>query len=231
MLLGTSYATVPARGVPGAVEVATVKVAVLMVDGFIASLKVTFTDLLVQMPVAALAGLVDAIDGGVVSTAFPVVNDHWKLLTSALPERSLAAVVIVPLYTVAAVRFAGVVGVKIALLAPTAYETVPVTGVPPGPVNVKLDAVIVDGSMSSLKVTAICEFNAVFVAPAAGTLSVTVGGVTSGAAPVVKVHAKSLGSALPDESVTAVVIVAVRAVAPGRDGAVGVKTAALELAV
>jgi hypothetical protein len=85
--------------------------------------------------------------------------------------------------------------------------------------------------MSSLKVTAICEFSAVFVAPAAGTLSATVGGVTSGAAAVVKVHTKLLRSALPDRSIAAVVIVAVRAVPAGRDGLAGMKTAALELAV
>jgi hypothetical protein len=103
--------------------------------------------------------------------------------------------------------------------------------VPPDPVNVKLVAVIVDGSMSSLKVTAMWVFRVAFVAPATGTLSDTVGGVTSGAAAVIKVHRKSLTSPLPDKSFAAVVIVAVRAVPAGREEFVGVNTAALELTV
>jgi hypothetical protein len=85
--------------------------------------------------------------------------------------------------------------------------------------------------MSSLKVAVIWVFSAVLVAPAAGTFSETVGGMTSGAAAVEKVHTKLLSSALPDVSVAPVVIVPVRAVPAGKDASVGVKTAALELAV
>jgi len=121
-----------------------------------------------------------------------------------------------------------VVGVKMALFAPAAYDTVPATGAPPGPVSVKLVAVIVDGSMSSLKVAAMWVFRAALVAPAAGTLSDTVGGVTSGVAAVVKVHTKLFRSALPDMSFAAVVIVAVRMVPTGSEAFVAVNTAARE---
>ncbi len=110
----------PVNSVAGVLDAATVIVAALMVVGSMASLKVTLTDLLVHMPVAVSAGLLDTIAGGVVSTPLPVVNIHVKSLTKALPERSVAAVVTVAVYVVPALRVDGVVGVKTALFAPAA---------------------------------------------------------------------------------------------------------------
>ncbi len=54
------------------------------------------------------------------------------------------------------------------------------------------------------------------VAALAGTVNVTVGGTTSAAAPVVKVHWYGAANALPATSVAPVVIVAVKSVLAAR---------------
>ena len=84
----------------------------------------------------------------------------------------------------------------------------PETGVDPC-FNVKVRLVIVNGSIASLKVAVIFVLIATPVAALAGTVRLTVGAVVSGAAPVVKLHTKSLASALPARSLAPVVIVAV----------------------
>ncbi len=77
---------------------------------------------------------------------------------------------------------------------------------------------IVNGSMFSLNVAIMLALGATLVAPAAGTLRVTVGGVTSGAVPVVNVQMASVAingvaelpaKELPAKSRTLVVNVAV----------------------
>lgn len=71
-----------------------VKVVALIVEGFIARLKVAVTNVLGQMPVVPLTGKTETTVGGAQGFA-PVVNVHTKLLASALPNISVAPVVIV----------------------------------------------------------------------------------------------------------------------------------------
>ena len=102
--------------------------------------------------------------------------------------------------------------------------TVPTTGVAPGPVKVKVAVVTVRGSIASLNTAFKLLFVRTPVALGAGTVEVTVGGVVSGVAPVVKVHTKLLASALPARSLAPVVMAAVNRVLPG-SGLVGIKVA------
>src|ERR1041385_533259 len=111
----TSYATVPVTGVvPGPV---TKKLAVLIVAGSIASLKVPLMVWLIATPVAALAGTVAITVGRFVSRAAPVVKLQAKLFSNGLPARSLAPVVIVAVKVVRGAR--PTVGLKVAVV-PTA---------------------------------------------------------------------------------------------------------------
>src|SRR5438477_10572080 len=72
----------------------SLKVAVLIVKGSIASLKAAAMLPLMATPVAALAGTVALTVGRVVSGVSPVVKLQTKLLTNALPARSLTPVVL-----------------------------------------------------------------------------------------------------------------------------------------
>src|ERR1700726_1252758 len=117
--------------------------------------------------VAPLAGTVETTVGGAA-----VVNVHTKLAASGTPAGSFAPVVIVAVNKVLLAKTA--VGVKIAVLP--AYETVPATGVAPGPVTVKVAPLIVAAFMASLNVAEIVVFTATPVAPLAGTVETTVGG-------------------------------------------------------
>src|SRR5438309_11357956 len=72
--------------------------------------------------------------------------------------------------------------------------------VPPGPVTLKLAVLFVKGSIASLKVALMVRLIATAVAPPAGTVELTVGGVVSGVAAVVKFQPKSVTSALPARS-------------------------------
>jgi hypothetical protein len=85
-----------------------------MVEGSIASLKVAVGFVLRATRVAEFAGTVELTVGGVVSGAAPVVKLQTKLLTIALPARSLAPVVIVAVKRVLAARL--LVGVKVAVV-------------------------------------------------------------------------------------------------------------------
>src|SRR5438046_2842694 len=96
--------------------------------------------------------------------------------------------------------------------------------VPPGPVTLKLAVVTVKGSIASLNVALMVWLIATSVAPLAGTVKLTVGGVVSGVAPVVKLQLKFAASALPAKSLAPVVIVAVN-VARGARALAGVKVA------
>src|SRR5207302_654838 len=99
-----------------------------------------------------------------------------------------------------------------------------VTAVPPGPVTLKLAVVIVNGSIASLKVALMVWLIGTAVAPLAGTVALTVGGVVSGVAPVVELQLKSVASALPARSLDPVLTVVVNVVSGARLPA-GVKVA------
>jgi hypothetical protein len=85
--------TTPATAT-GGVPAVKVKVVVLMVAGFIASLKTAVTTVAEQTPTAPLAGAPESAVGG--TQASPeVVKLHTTLLASATPTESLAPVVMV----------------------------------------------------------------------------------------------------------------------------------------
>ncbi len=84
----------------------------------------------------------------------------------------------------------------------------PATGVVPC-FKVKVAAVIVKGSIASVKMALILLLMATPVSVLWGKMELTVGMVVSAATPVVKVHTKLLARALPDTSLAPVVTVAV----------------------
>jgi hypothetical protein len=86
--------------------------------------------------------------------------------------------------------------------------TVPETGVAPC-VKEKVAAVIVAGSIASLKVAVMFPLTSTLVAVSAGSVELTVGAVVSAVAPVVKLHVLLAANALPARSLTPVVTVAV----------------------
>src|SRR5438876_7304310 len=99
-------------------------------------------------------------------------------------------------------------GFSVAILLLTSYPTVPIT-VPPGPVNLKLAVLIVNGSIASLKVALMVWLIGTAAAALTGRVALTVGRVVSGAAPVIKLQPKSVASALPAKSLAPIVILAV----------------------
>ena len=72
-----------------------VKVLPSIDDGFMASLKVAVTTALEQTPVEALGGVTESMVGGGLHPLAAVVKVQMKLLARALPNRSLAPVVMV----------------------------------------------------------------------------------------------------------------------------------------
>jgi hypothetical protein len=78
-------------------------------------------------------------------------------------------------------------GVNVATDPVAAYVTVPLTEVPPGPVTVKVEELIVAAFIAWLKVAVRADVTATPVAALRGVTDVTVGG-TGGAAAVVNVH-------------------------------------------
>ena len=98
---------------------------------------------------------------------------------------------------------------------------VPATGVAPGPVTVKVAALIVAGVIASLNVAETRVLTGAAGAPLTGAVEITAGG-----AAVVKVQTKLAASAAPVGSFAPVVMVAVNRVLLGRT-AVGVKVALL----
>jgi hypothetical protein len=198
-----------------------VNVAVEIVEGSIALLKVVLTAWLVQTPVADEAGLVDVTVGGVLSALVPVVKLHMKLDASALLSRSFAAVVIVALNKVLAAR--GLVGARIAVLPE--YDTVPATDVVPGPSRLNVaGAVIVSGFIASLKVAVIFWLSGTAVAVSIGNAEITDGDVVSEAAPVVNDHRKAALISWPRASATSLLMLALKRVF-ARSMVLGVKVA------
>jgi hypothetical protein len=135
-------------------------------------------------------------------------------------------VVVVAVYWMLPAR--GADGVNVAVLPLTL--TRPLTAVPSEVfAKVKLALVSVAFVIASEKVADTEEFSATPIAPFAGDVADTIGGVVSGTAPVVKFQLKSAASALPAESVAPVVMVAVCGVIAA-NGAEGVKVAELLVA-
>ncbi len=120
------------------------------------------------------------------------------------PARSRAPVVIRTVYRVSGLSV--LVGAKTAFTPE--YITDPGTTTPPV-VNRNVDAVRVSGSIGSLNVAPTWVLIGTPVAPFALMVAITRGGIVSGRAPVVNVHANAVSSALPARSRAAVVIVAV----------------------
>ena len=104
----------------------------------------------------------------------------------------------------------------------------PVIAEPVGQTRPKLAVLMLSGAIASLKLAVIAVLMATIVAPLTGNTVLTIGAVVSGAALVVKLHAKGAVSILPATSRTGVVIVAVQVVLEG-SGLLGVKLATLPL--
>jgi hypothetical protein len=119
----------------------------------------------------------------------------------------------VAVYCVLPARLAA--GVNVAVLPLT--FTVPLRAAPPVVVTrVKLVMFSVEFVIDSEKVADTEELSATPVAALAGEVADTIGGVVSGAAPVVKFQVKLAASALPAASFAAVVMVAVYCVLAAR---------------
>lgn len=174
-------ATVPAIAPPPEVSV---KLAVVSVEFFIASEKLADIVELSGMPVALFAGDVRVTVGRVVSGVAAVVKFQVKFDVSGLPAASLAVVVMVAVYWVLPKRLAD--GTKVAVVPLT--FTVPPTAPPPVTRTKKLAVFTVEFVIASENTADTEAFKATSVAPLAGDLANTVGGVVSGAAAVMKCH-------------------------------------------
>ena len=93
-VLVTSWVMVPVT--PGL----TVKVVVLMVEAFIASLKVAAMTPREHTPVAPLAGVTEATIGGGLHPLAAVLKLHTKFVAGELPKVSRTPVVMVAVYRV-----------------------------------------------------------------------------------------------------------------------------------
>ena len=112
----TTAATVAFRVLDGA----SFTVAVVSVSGSIASLKVALTVLLMQTAVPVSVGLTKTTVGGVVSARrAAVVKVQTLFSTMALPARSVMAVLTVAVNEELAGSGDGLVGVNVAVRAPT----------------------------------------------------------------------------------------------------------------
>jgi len=99
---------VPATAAPPVTD--SVKVEVVIVDAFIASLKVADTGLPASTPVAPFAGMVVETTGAGIGA---VVNDQVKFAVSEVPAVLCTAVVIVAVYVV--LYASGPLGAKVAV--------------------------------------------------------------------------------------------------------------------
>lgn len=120
-------------------------------------------------------------------------------------------------------------GTNVAVL-PLMLTRPPMAAPPEIGVKVKVVFVSVEFVIASEKVADTAEFSATPVAASAGETAETVGGVVSGTGPVVKFQVKSAASALPAESWTPVVTVAVYCASASRE-AEGVKVMELPVAL
>lgn len=161
----------------------SLKLAVVSVEFFIGSEKVADTGAASGLPFALIAGETDDTVGGVVSAIAAVVKLQEKAVANAFPAASFAAVVMVPVYWVLAARLDE--GVNLAVFPLTL--TVPLTATLPDVfTSLKLEVESEAFVIASEKVADIDELMATADALLAGDVEDTVGGVTSGAAAVVK---------------------------------------------
>jgi hypothetical protein len=141
---------------------------------FIASLKVAEGIVLIGADVAFTAGKTEMTEGGVTSATAAVVKLQEKSEAIELPATSFAAVVIVPVYNVLAVK--AVAGVNV--------TTAPLLVIVPGIIVVPFlivndDWVIVPVFNGSLKVTEATEFVGTSVELFPGVADMTVGAIRS----------------------------------------------------
>src|SRR5689334_8531084 len=158
-----------------------------MVDALIASLKVAVTVVVALMPVAPLAGEIAVTVGGVVSPGAAVVNDQETLAASAFPATSLARGSVAPPLTVAvyvAEAASALLGVSVATSVEALYVTVAGTSAFDASRNSNVPVPIVVAFIDSLNVAVTTVATLTPVAPLAGDVVVTVGGVVSGPAGV-----------------------------------------------
>ena len=101
------------------------------------------------------------------------------------------------------------VGVKAKILSGTSWVMFPATGVTPGPVNLKVAALIVAGRIACGKVATTTAFEHIPVDPPGGLTELGGDGGRHSVAAVVKVHTKPLAREMPCRFETPVVIVAV----------------------
>jgi hypothetical protein len=141
VLLPATYVTPPVTAVPpGPVSV---NVAAVIVAEFIDSLNVAEIFWLSGTPAAPFTGIVEVTLGIV-----PVVNVQTKFAASAVPVKSVAPVVMVPVYTVLGSRLAA--GVNVAIVPE--YVTAPMIAAPPGAATVNDTVLSVVGFIAVLKV-------------------------------------------------------------------------------
>jgi hypothetical protein len=160
-------------------------VVVVNVESVIASENVADTEALGATPLAPLAGEVEVTVGGVVSGAAAVVKRQVKLAPSALPAESVTLDATTAVYCVLGARAAE--GVNLAVLP--LMLTVPASA-PPPVVGDTLNVAVVSDELviASENVADTVELVATPFAAFEGDTDDTVGGVVSGAAPVVNVQ-------------------------------------------
>jgi hypothetical protein len=144
----------------------------VIVVGFIPSLNVAERFVLIATPVVRATGIVELTVGDVVSVVRPVVKLHETSASRATPAIFFAPAVIVAVYSVLAVKLPERENVAVL----STYVTTPATAVEPC-LRVKVVAVIVAGSIASLKVAVRLALSATFVAASAGIVKLTVGPV------------------------------------------------------
>ena len=106
-------------------------------------------------------------------------------------------------------KFKGVPGGNAKVTVAPLVVMLPITGVFALSLRVKVVAVTVAGSMGSLKVAVRAEEIDTLVAPLGGLVALTVGGVRSGMAPVVKDQERFSSMPRPFQSLIPLVTVAV----------------------
>jgi len=177
----------------------SVKLELVSVLAVIARENVAVTSEEAGTPVAPAAGAFAVTVGGF---AF-VVNDQVNAAASATPSADLTVVSSFAVYVVLPTRLAE--GVSVAVFEGESYVTVAATADPPDGVSVKLELVIVVGSIAREKVAVGAIVSATPVAPLAGVFAVTVGATLT----VVNDQEYGLARAIPSADLTVVASVAV----------------------
>lgn len=143
VLVVSSYAIVAATAPPGPVNV---KLELLSVLGSTDREKTAFGAIAGLTFVDVSAGVVEVTWSG---TATRVVNDHDAGALIGVPSDAFAAVEIVAVYVVP--KSSAALGATVAVAVVLSYETAAGTRLPSGRCSVKLEVVIVDGSIAREK--------------------------------------------------------------------------------